>query len=97
VALRGKSRRISFSRAFFYTTLAASAFALGASSALNAVGASVKPHSHHEVHVFPLTGFGGYQWFGAVTQISAHWVVPSFVSKWVLGQASTWVGAKLWQ
>ena len=59
-----------------------------------AEGASVSGHSERKTDVFPLTGFGGYQWLGPVTQISAQWLVPSFVSQSVLGEASTWVGAQ---
>jgi hypothetical protein len=43
---------------------------------------------------FPGTGFGGYNWFGPVSQISATWQVPVIARNSNAGHASTWVGAQ---
>ena len=91
--LSGTTLLSRLSRAFFCTVVVV-VFALGSTCGWNVVAASLKSHAHHQAHVYPLTGFGGYQSFGAVTQVSAQWVVPSFVSQRVLGQAATWVGAQ---
>lgn len=42
----------------------------------------------------PETGFGGYNWFGTVNQISGHWRVPAISPTSGAGHASTWVGAQ---
>ena len=42
----------------------------------------------------PATGFGGYNWFGDVTQISAQWKVPAILASSAAGHASTWIGAQ---
>ena len=51
--------------------------------------ASVAVASYH-----PETGFGGYNWFGLVVQISAHWHVPVISPASASGHASTWVGTQ---
>jgi hypothetical protein len=52
-------------------------------------GAQMASASFH-----PPTGFGGYNWFGNVTQVSARWRVPSIASTSAAGHASTWIGAQ---
>lgn len=45
-------------------------------------------------YVFPLTGFGGYQWSGRVTEIGSSWRVPRIDAHSAPGTAATWVGAQ---
>jgi hypothetical protein len=42
----------------------------------------------------PITGFGGYNWDGIVTSISARWNVPTILQSSAPGYASTWIGAQ---
>jgi len=42
----------------------------------------------------PITGFGGYNWQGSVTSISARWRVPTILQPSPPGYASTWIGAQ---
>jgi hypothetical protein len=42
----------------------------------------------------PPTGFGGYNWFGNVTEISATWRVPTIAASSPVGHGSTWIGAQ---
>jgi hypothetical protein len=45
----------------------------------------------------PFTGFGGYDWFGTTTSISARWVVPTILTTEQNEQgvsASTWIGSQ---
>lgn len=42
----------------------------------------------------PITGFGGYDVFGAVGEVSADWVVPRIVGGPVSSYASTWIGVQ---
>ena len=43
---------------------------------------------------FPISGFGGYQWTGRVTQIASTWRVPPIDTKSPSGSAATWIGAQ---
>ncbi len=45
-------------------------------------------------YVFPLSGFGGYQWSGRVTEIGSTWRVPRIDKHSPPGAAATWVGAQ---
>ena len=45
------------------------------------------------VPVAPLTGFGGYTWFGPTTSVAARWDVPKIVSRGH-SSAATWIGAQ---
>lgn len=56
---------------------------------VTASGAQVATASFH-----PPTGFGGYNWFGTVRQISASWRVPTIEPTSADGHASTWIGAQ---
>jgi hypothetical protein len=42
----------------------------------------------------PFTGFGGYNWFGPTSTISARWVVPTIVGQGQVASAATWIGAQ---
>jgi hypothetical protein len=42
----------------------------------------------------PFTGFGGYNWPGTPTTVSAQWVVPTIVSATPGVSASTWIAAQ---
>lgn len=42
----------------------------------------------------PFTGFGGYNWYGTTTSISAQWVVPTILNERRGLSASTWIGAQ---
>jgi hypothetical protein len=44
--------------------------------------------------IAPITGFGGYNWTGPVSQISAQWNVPTIAATSPEGNASTWIGAQ---
>jgi len=66
----------------------------GLSASLVAAGALRADSVKHPVSVYPFSGFGGYQWAGAVTQIGSRWRVPTLLSKSVLGEAATWIGAE---
>ena len=46
------------------------------------------------VIVAPITGFGGYNWYGKVSDISAQWRVPTISSTSRAGYASTWIGVQ---
>src|SRR5579872_6330678 len=50
---------------------------------------AVSPH-----YVFPVTGFGGYQWSGQVTEIGSTWRVPQIDADSPSGAAATWIGAQ---
>ena len=62
----------------------------GAVGRSNASASSAKTPSTY----FPPTGFGGYKWYGAVTQISAQWRIPTIRPSRTFEDASTWVGAQ---
>jgi hypothetical protein len=42
----------------------------------------------------PITGFGGYNWQGTVTSMSARWRVPTILPSSRPGYASTWIGVQ---
>lgn len=44
---------------------------------------------------FPATGFGGYQWNGAVHDLKAQWRVPEISATSPTGVAATWIGAQV--
>jgi hypothetical protein len=59
------------------------------------VPTSPKPGtSNLPIPTVPFTGFGGYNWFGTTTSISAQWVVPTILSNAQDVAASTWIGAQ---
>lgn len=62
----------------------------GAFSPSNASASSAVARSTY----FPPTGFGGYQWYGDVTQVSAQWRIPTIRPSHAFEDASTWVGAQ---
>jgi hypothetical protein len=43
---------------------------------------------------FPSSGFGGYNWYGTVRQISAQWRVPTIHPSCRAEAAATWIGAQ---
>src|SRR5579863_1766322 len=78
----------------FRTVIALTVLALIISTQLNASRRAAKIAAPGAVIVAPFTGFGGYNWFGTVTDLGAQWRVPTISSTSSPGYASTWIGVQ---
>jgi Peptidase A4 family len=78
----------------FRGAIAVTVLALIISTQLNASRRDAQISAPGAVIVAPFTGFGGYNWFGNITEIGAQWRVPTIASGSNPGYASTWIGVQ---
>jgi Peptidase A4 family len=90
----GRSRFRRLAPWLFRGAIAVAVLALIVTTQLNASRRNAKIAAPGAVIVAPITGFGGYNWFGKVSDISAQWRVPTISSTSKAGYASTWIGVQ---
>src|SRR5580700_6971360 len=90
----GRSRLRKSAPWLFRGAIAVAVLALIVSTQLSASRRNAKIAAPGAVIVAPITGFGGYNWYGKVSNISAQWRVPAISSSSKAGYASTWIGVQ---
>jgi hypothetical protein len=90
----GRSRLRRLAPWLFRGAIAVAVLALIVTTQLNASRRNAKIAAPGAVIVAPITGFGGYNWFGKISDISAQWRVPTISSTSKAGYASTWIGVQ---
>lgn len=94
VRLRRIRNRPTLSRSLWTVVLVAGTVLVSAAAQGATSNISGAVPSSPQQQAFPGTGFGGYNWYGPVSQISASWRVPAIDHNSMEGHASTWVGAQ---
>jgi Peptidase A4 family len=89
MSARGRDR-IPWILVFGVVALSAIAGSVGVSQGRGAA----EPVPTSALAFAPITGFGGYNSHGDVTQISAEWRVPTATNSTALGASATWIGAQ---
>jgi hypothetical protein len=90
----GRSRFRKLAPWLFRGAIAVAVLALIITTQLDASRRNANIAAPGAVIVAPITGFGGYNWFGKVSDISAQWRVPTITSTSKAGYASTWIGVQ---